>query len=278
MLYLHKILLRTTNGNNLFVSFSWEFWFPLTFSFISSFSFLRSLRFWRPLTVCCCLSSSICSFVSLLFWHFNSASICLSPFSFLFPTKQFINAFVLLHIYSNFPFRLPAFIQKESTKNVKQNISNDMNVRYKPRRTVPILLPLLLLLPLQHHHHNNCHQRCHHHSTKFHNDKFNVSLLLLAWLLCHSTAIDYDEKRCAFTLLSYFHSVGDFGWLAVHTAAYVIRNHNGIFRVEIFSYVKFKSSRTGPWSWWCSTTVVVYKCPMEINFDAVQQTNKQTNK
>lgn len=38
MLYLHKILLRTTNGNNLFVSFSWEFWFmfPLTFSFISS--------------------------------------------------------------------------------------------------------------------------------------------------------------------------------------------------------------------------------------------------
>lgn len=78
-----------------FVSFSWVFRYCVLWTCSRSLPFHPPRQ---PLTVCCSpLTLQLCASISRL-----------SPFSFFSSSsKQFINAFVLLHIYSNFPTQPP---------------------------------------------------------------------------------------------------------------------------------------------------------------------------
>lgn len=117
--------------------------------------------------------------------------------------KQFINAFVLLHIYSNFPFRFPAQPQK------KVNWS-----KYE----VKILGMMWTLQTEAYRTYNftkNCHQHCHHHhrhSTKFRmiNLLYHCNFFWLGYFVIPS--IDYSQRGA---LLSYFHSAWILFWLVV---------------------------------------------------------------
>lgn len=117
----------------------------------------------------------------------------------------------------------------------------------------------------------NCHQRCchRHHSTKFTMINLSCHCYFFGSATLSCQPMNAGRRGAFYAFLSNFHSV----WILVDLlrastfggSLSITNSRNGIMRVEIFSYMKFKSN-------W---TMKPDAYPMEINFDAVQRTTKK---